>query len=113
MSFKRDYKQTWEKIKTEREAQRKQAEKERLEEASKKTVGETVQMSVPIITAGNSGCDTADIYLKHSCNESSEDEEGTENGVNENENKEKRQEESFRNFLERHKTEQKQRKNKG
>lgn len=110
--FQREYKQTWEKVKIERETQRKKAEKERLENASKKTIGEAVQMSVPIITTVSSGRDTSDIYLKHSCNESSEDEEGTENGVNESEDKEEREEESFRDFLERHKAEQKTRKNK-
>ncbi|XP_020299420.1 GPN-loop GTPase 1 [Pseudomyrmex gracilis] len=102
--YEKGYKQTWEKVKTERQAQRKKAEKEQLEKASKKTMGEAVQMSVPIITAVTSGRDTSDVYLKHSCNESSDDEEGNE--INENEDKEQEEEEAFRDFVERHKAEQ-------
>lgn len=92
-------------MKLEREAQRKKAEKEQLEKASKKAMGE----AVPLVTSVNSGRDTSDIYLKHACNESSEDEDGTENNFEENEG-EKKEEELFRNFLERHKMEQTKRK---
>lgn len=86
----------------EREAQRKQTEKEQLEKASKKAMGEAVSF----VTMANSGRDTSEIYLKHACNESSEDEDGTENNFEENEGEEKKGEESFKNFLERHKMEQ-------
>lgn len=106
--FLRDYKQTWEKVKTERQAQRKKAETEQLEKAGKKTIGEAVQMSVPIITTVNSGRDTSDVYLKHSCNESSDDEDG--HDINESEEKEKNEEEAFKDFVERHRAEQMKRK---
>lgn len=66
--------------------------------------------AVPFITTVNSGRDTSEIYLKHACNESSEDEDGTENNPEETE-AEKKNEESFKTFLERHKTEQAKRKN--
>jgi len=91
----------------EREAQRKKTEKEQLEKASKKAMGEAVSF----VTTVNSGRDTSEIYLKHACNESSEDEDGTENNFEENEGEKKKDEESFRNFLERHKTEQAKRRN--
>jgi len=66
--------------------------------------------AVPFVTTVNSGRDTSEIYLKHACNESSEDEDGTENNFEENEVEKKKDEESFRNFLERHKMEQAKRK---
>lgn len=103
--FYRNYKKDWEKFKIEKEAQRKKTEKEKLEKASKKAMGE----AVPLLTMVNTGRDTTEIYLKHSCNESSEDEDGTENNFKENE-AETKEEESFRNFLERHKMEQAKRK---
>jgi len=90
----------------EREAQRKKTEKEQLEKASKKAMGEAVSF-----VTTNSDRDTSEIYLKHACNESSEDEDGTENNFEENEGEKKKDEESFRNFLERHKTEQAKRRN--
>lgn len=70
-------------------------------------MGETVSF----VTTVNSGRDTSEIYLKHACNESSEDEDGTENDFEENEGEKKKEEESFKNFLERHKMEQAKRKN--
>lgn len=91
----------------EREAQRKKTEKEQLDKASKKAMGE----AVPFVTTVNSGRDISEIYLKHACNESSEDEDGTENNFEKNEGEEKNVEESFRNFLERHKKEQTKRRN--
>lgn len=100
--YETNYKKDWEKLKMEREAQRKKAEKKRLEKASKKAMGE----AVPFVSTVSSGHDTSEIYLKHACNESSEDEEGTENDFEENEGEKKKEEESFRNFLERHKIEQ-------
>ncbi|XP_012536846.1 GPN-loop GTPase 1 isoform X2 [Monomorium pharaonis] len=100
------YKKDWEKVKMEREAQRKKTEKEQLEKASKKAMGEAVSF----VTTVNSGRETSEIYLKHACNESSEDEDGTENNFEENKDEEKKEEESFRNFLERHKMEQAKRK---
>ncbi|KAL0118606.1 hypothetical protein PUN28_009346 [Cardiocondyla obscurior] len=77
--YETSYKKEWEKIKTEKEAQRKKTEKEQLEKASKTAVGEAVSF----VTTVNSGRDTSEIYLKHSCNESSEDEDGTENNFKE------------------------------
>lgn len=104
--FYRSYKKDWEKFRIEKEAQRKKTEKEQLEKASKKAMGETVSF----VTTINSGRDTSEIYLKHACNESSDDEDGTENNFEENETEEKEPEESFRHFLERHKMEQAKRK---
>jgi len=100
--YETGYKKDWEKIKIEREAQRKKTEKEQLEKASKKAMGEAVSF----VTTANTGCDTSEIYLKHACNESSEDEDGTENDFEENEGEKKKNEESFKSFLERHKVEQ-------
>ncbi|XP_018397155.1 PREDICTED: GPN-loop GTPase 1 [Cyphomyrmex costatus] len=105
--YETNYKKDWEKLKTEREAQRKKAEKEQLEKASKKTIGEAMSF----VSTVNSGRDISEIYLKHACNESSEDEDGTENNFEENEDEKEKEEESFRNFLERHRTEQAKRKN--
>ncbi|XP_011176122.1 GPN-loop GTPase 1 [Solenopsis invicta] len=105
--YEMTYKKDWEKVKMEREAQRKKTEKEQLDKASKKAMGE----AVPFVTTVNSGRDISEIYLKHACNESSEDEDGTENNFEKNEGEEKNVEESFRNFLERHKKEQTKRRN--
>lgn len=100
--FYRNYKKDWEKFKIEREAQRKKTEKEKLEKASRKAMGEAISF----MTTVNTGRETSEIYLKHACNESSEDEDGTENNPEENEAEKKKDEESFRTFLERHKMEQ-------
>ncbi|XP_024883334.1 GPN-loop GTPase 1 [Temnothorax curvispinosus] len=100
--YETSYKKDWEKLKIEREAQRNKTEKEQLEKASKKTIGE----AVAFVTTVNDGRDTSEIYLKHACNESSEDEDGTENNFEENEVEEKKDEVSFRNFLERHQMDQ-------
>lgn len=89
----------------EREAQRQKIEKEQLEKISKKIMGE----DVPLVSTVSNGHETSEIYLKHACNESSEDEDGTEN-KDENEDGETK-EESFKSFLERHKMEQIKRKN--
>lgn len=89
----------------EREAQRQKTEKEQLEKISKKVMGE----DVPLVSTVSNGHEASEIYLKHACNESSEDEDGTEN-KDENEDGEKK-EESFKSFLERHKMEQIKRKN--
>lgn len=89
-----------------REAQRQMTEKEQLEKISKKVMGE----DVPLVSTINNGHKTSEIYLKHACNESSEDEDGTEN-KDENEDDEKKEGESFKSFLERHKMEQIKRKN--
>lgn len=89
----------------ERETHRQKTEKEQLEKMSKKVVGE----DVPLVSTVSIGHETSEIYLKHACNESSEDEDGTEN-KDENEDEEKK-EESFKSFLERHKIEQIKRKN--
>ncbi|XP_011637229.1 GPN-loop GTPase 1 [Pogonomyrmex barbatus] len=104
--YETTYKKDWDRIKTERETQRKKIEKEQLEKASKKVMGETVSL----VTTVNNGRETSEIYLKHACNESSEDEDGTENDFEENED-EKKDEESFKTFLERHKMEQAKRRN--
>jgi len=100
--YETDYKKDWEKFKLERETQRKKKEKEQLEKASKQAMGEAVSF----VTTVNNGRDTSEIYLKHACNESSEDEDGTENNFEDNEIEKKKDEESFRQFLERHKREQ-------
>lgn len=105
--FCRDYKKGWEKFKLEREAQRKKTEKEQLEKASKQAMGEAVSF----VTTVNNGRDTSEIYLKHTCNESSEDEDGTENNFEDNEIEKNKDEESFRQYLERHKREQAKRRN--
>ncbi|KAG5336954.1 GPN1 GTPase, partial [Acromyrmex heyeri] len=105
--YETSYKKDWEKFKMEREAQQKKAKKEQLEKASKKAMGE----AVPFVTMVNNGHDTSEIYLRHACNESSEDEDGTENNFEENEDEKEKNEESFRNFLERHRIEQTKRKN--
>ncbi|XP_076245507.1 GPN-loop GTPase 1 [Calliopsis andreniformis] len=101
--YEREYKKDWERMKIKRDAQRRQAEKEQLESAVQKSMGE----SVSLVTTINSGREISDIYLKHAGNESSDDEEGTENVFNEEEDEEENKEaESFKNFLNRHKTEQ-------
>lgn len=64
---------------------------------------------VPLVSTVSNSHEISEIYLKHACNESSEDEDGTEN-QDENEDEEKK-EESFKSFLERHKIEQIKRKN--
>lgn len=102
--YESEYKLNWEKIKQQRDEERKKVEKEQLDNAMKNTAGETV----PFVTTVNSGREIADIYLKHAGNESSEDEEGTENTYEE-EIEEKKQIESFKNFLQRHQQEQNKR----
>ncbi|XP_011865769.1 PREDICTED: GPN-loop GTPase 1 [Vollenhovia emeryi] len=102
LEYETSYKKDWEKLRLEWEAKQKRAEKKRLEEASKKGMGE----AVPFLTTVNSGRDTSEIYLKHACNESSEDEDGTENNFEVNKDEEKKEEESFRSFLDRHKMDQ-------
>lgn len=67
--------------------------------------------AVPFVSTVNNGREISEIYLKHACNESSEDEDGTENDFKEDENTENKEEESFKSFLERHKLEQTKRKN--
>lgn len=64
---------------------------------------------VPLVTTVNNGRESSEIYLKHACNESSEDEDGTEN-KEEDKDEEQKEEESFKSFLERHKMEQIKRK---
>lgn len=91
----------------EREAQEKKEKKEKLEKANKKAMGEAVSF----VTTVNSGRDTSEIYVRHAYNESSEDEDGTENNFEENEDEKEKNEESFKNFLERHRMEQAKRKN--
>ncbi|XP_072744737.1 GPN-loop GTPase 1 [Anoplolepis gracilipes] len=105
--YKTDYRKNWEKLKIEREAQRQKTEKEQLEKISKKAMGE----DVPLVSTVSNGRETSEIYLKHACNESSEDEDGTENdGKEDDEDEEKKEQESFKSFLERHKMEQIKRK---
>ncbi|XP_070160193.1 GPN-loop GTPase 1 [Polyergus mexicanus] len=100
-----DYRKKWEKVKLERDAQRQKTEKEQLEKIDKTAMGE----DVPLMSMVNSGRETSEIYLKHACNESSEDEDGTEN--KEDKDEEKKEVESFKSFLERHKMKQIKRKN--
>ncbi|RLU21976.1 hypothetical protein DMN91_006355 [Ooceraea biroi] len=82
----------------EKEAQREKLAKEQLEKASKETMGELVSFTT---TADNPRI--PDIYLKHACNESSEDEEGEENDPKED--NEEKEADSFRTFFEKHKME--------
>ncbi|XP_031843460.1 GPN-loop GTPase 1 [Nomia melanderi] len=104
--YDREYKKNWERVKIKRDAQKSQAEKEQLEKAAQNVTGETV----PFVTTVNTGREISDIYLKHAGNESSEDEEGTENPFHEEEDpEEKKEAESFKNFLNRHKIEQSKR----
>ncbi|CAD1479580.1 unnamed protein product, partial [Heterotrigona itama] len=103
--YEREYKKIWRKMKIKRDAQRQKAEKEQFEKATREVAGE----DIPLITTVNSGREISDIYLKHAGNESSEDEEGTENpfkGEEEDEG-DKMEVESFTNFLNRHKMQQK------
>lgn len=91
-------------MKIKRDAQRQKAEKGQLEKATQEATGE----SMPLITTVNSGREISDIYLKHAGNESSEDEEGVENPFKNEEDEEERKEaESFKSFLNRHKMQQK------
>lgn len=90
-------------MKTEKEAQQEKLAKEQLNKASKERMGE----SVPFVTMTETPR-LSDIYLKHTCNESSEDEEGEEDKIKEGED-EIKEEESFRSFLERHKEEKNKR----
>ncbi|XP_076163357.1 GPN-loop GTPase 1 [Ptiloglossa arizonensis] len=104
--YEREYKKDWEKMKIKRDIQRRQTEKEHLEKAANNSTGE----NIPFVTAISSGREISDIYLKHAGNESSEDEEGTENSFHAEESEEEDKEaESFKNFLNRHKMEQKKR----
>lgn len=91
-------------MKIKRDAQRQKTEKEQLEKASQEISGE----SIPLITTINSGREISDIYLKHTGNESSEDEEGIENPFEDekDDEEEKKEAESFKNFLNRHKIQQ-------
>lgn len=104
--YESDYKKQWEKMKIAREAQRQKTEKEQLEKIGKKAMGE----DVPLVTTISNGRESSEIYLKHACNESSEDEDGTENNEHVDEDERKKEEESFKSFLERHKMEQIKRK---
>lgn len=90
-------------MKIKRDAQRRKTEGVQLEKAVQEDTGE----NVPLVTTINSGREISDIYLKHAGDESSEDEEGTENPfkVDEDED-EKKEVESFKNFLDRHKAQQ-------
>ncbi|KAK9297199.1 hypothetical protein QLX08_008946 [Tetragonisca angustula] len=103
--YEREYKKMWRKMKIKRDAQRQRAEKEQLEKATREVAGE----DIPLITTVNSGREISDIYLKHAGNESSEDEEGIENPFKgeEEDEKDKMEVESFKNFLNRHKVQQK------
>nr|XP_033325688.1 GPN-loop GTPase 1 [Megalopta genalis] len=103
--YERDYKVNWEQVKIKRDAQRSEAEKEKLQQAAQNVAGETI----PFVSTINSGREISDIYLKHAGNESSEDEEGTENPYNNEEEDENKETESFKNFLDRHKIEQNKR----
>ncbi|KAI4484608.1 hypothetical protein M0804_007174 [Polistes exclamans] len=96
-----EYKPNLEKLKQLREVQRKKIEKEALENAKKSDEVETTSF----VTTVKSGREISDIYLKHAGNESSEDEEGTENTYDDDVT-EKKEVESFKTFLERHKQEQ-------
>ncbi|XP_001606701.1 GPN-loop GTPase 1 [Nasonia vitripennis] len=95
------YRVRWQKNRDKHLKLQQEKKEKQLLDAAKATAGE----NVPLITTVSSGREIADIYLKHPGNESSEDEEGTEEGpkVDEDEQKEA---ESFANFLEKHKTEQ-------
>lgn len=66
---------------------------QRLDEIKKKTKAGTEVPMANIITEVSSGRDLTDIYLKHPANESSEDEDGTENIV------ENKDEENFDKFV--------------
>ncbi|CAK9820471.1 GPN-loop GTPase 1 [Anthophora plagiata] len=106
--YERDYKKEWERMKIKRNAQRQKTEKEQLEKAAQEITGE----SVPLVTTVNSGREISDIFLKNPGDESSEDEEGTENPfVEETNDEEEKEAESFKNFLERHKMQQTQKSN--
>ncbi|CAK9829740.1 GPN-loop GTPase 1 [Anthophora retusa] len=106
--YERDYKKEWERMKIKRTAQRQKTEKEQLEKAAQEISGE----NVPLITTVNSGREISDIFLKNPGDESSEDEEGTENPfVEENDDEEEKEAESFKTFLERHKMQQTQKSN--
>lgn len=99
--YENEYKPNWEKLKLLREVQRNKIEKEALENAKK---GDEVE-TTSFVTTVKSGREISDIYLKHAGNESSEDEEGTENTYDDDIT-EKKEVESFKTFLERHKQEQ-------
>lgn len=99
--YENEYKPNWEKLKQLREVERSKIEKEALENAKKSDEVETTSF----VTTVKSGREISDIYLKHAGNESSEDEEGTENTYDDDVT-EKKEVESFKTFLERHKQEQ-------
>ncbi|KAJ8681184.1 hypothetical protein QAD02_016971 [Eretmocerus hayati] len=97
----RKYKIRWEQIREKRLLEQEEKKKKQLLNAAKATSGE----DVPLITTVSSGREISDIYLKHPANESSEDEEGTEEVPATNED-EADEAESFKNFLDKHKTAQ-------
>ncbi|XP_014210916.1 GPN-loop GTPase 1 [Copidosoma floridanum] len=92
------YRVKWQQIRDKKVKEQQKKKEQQLLSAAKSTSGE----QVPLITTVNSGREISDIYLKHPANESSEDEEGTENATEVDED-ERKEAESFKNFLEKHK----------
>lgn len=88
-----------------KEAQRNNTKDDPLQSTVKNATGETVSF----VTTANSGCEIAEVYLKHPGNESSEDEDGTENRQKE-EDEEK--EDFFRDLIKRRNIKQNERENK-
>ncbi|XP_034236623.1 GPN-loop GTPase 1 isoform X2 [Thrips palmi] len=77
--YKKDYRVEWEKLRTEKlkdEAAQAEEKLKNLALDSEQGLG----TAVPLITSAGRGQDLADIYLKHPANESSEDEDGEEEG---------------------------------
>lgn len=89
------------------EAERKKTKNEQLESTSKNAEGE----AVPFVSTVNSGREISEVYLKHPCNESSEDEDGTED-INRRKEDEEKEEKSFADFLQRRNLQQNERQNK-
>jgi GPN-loop GTPase len=93
-------------LRNEKTAEQKKTVEDRLDQVKKASHGLEIPMN-NLITQVSSGREFSDIYLKHPGNESSEDEEGTEeNSVDAVQ--EQNEERNFVNFVETHKTMQKE-----
>lgn len=101
MCHSSDYKKEYEKLREEKLGEEKKTSEKRLTQITEKiAIGTEVPMA-SFVTEISSGRDLSDIYLKHPANESSDDEEGTEQGVEANGDDE-REEENFKEFVRDH-----------
>ena len=96
------YKLEWDKLRTKQTKIKQEENENKFENATKNIKGEAILLTL----TKNSTKNLSGIYLKHSVNESSEDEEGEEKIPEVEQVEENRTAESFRKYIERHKKEQ-------